>query len=137
MAKFEFRDNFITFEFPGGIIKKIPHTKAFRDSMAKCGEMLLNIDSDNGKTEDEITDMMMDIIDILLQEEGVSDLIFEAVEREPNLHDCADIIAYIKDEAVGFVNRSVNKYPTTGAPAKEEPVVLNRAQRRALMHNQG
>lgn len=135
MAKFEFRDNFITFEFPGGIIKKIPHTKAFRDSMAKCAEMLLNVD--DGKNEDEITDMMMDIIDMLLQEEGVSDLIFEAVEREPNLHDCADIIAYIKEEALGFVNRSVNKYPTTGAPAKEEPVVLNRAQRRALMHNQG
>lgn len=117
MAKFEFKSNEMEFSFPNDVFVKVPYSQVFFDNMQEKGQHLLKISNDDSADTDSLVDELMDIIDDLLGEDGIADRIFG--EREPNIYDCSDIINYIKEESVRYVEERAGSIPK-----------LNRKQRR-------
>lgn len=120
MAKFEFKSNEMEFSFPNNVIVKIPYNQKFFEDMKEKGERLLDISKDDSMETDVVLGELMDIIDELLGEDGISDRIFG--DREPNIYDCSDIINYIKEESVKYIESRV---------AHVTPITTNRKQRRS------
>lgn len=122
MAKFEFKSNLMEFSFPNNILVKIPYEQEFFEKMQEKGKRLLEISEGDIEDVNYIVNELMDIIDEILDEEGIADRIFG--NREPNIYDCRDIIEYIKEEAMDYIKKRADNSPE-----------LNRKQRRAVSKN--
>lgn len=127
MGKFQFSDRTIKLDFDGKIYDLSVDGDNRRRIEAMCDKALTEyraIEKDGG--EDEVTDLILDLIDDLLGEGAVDDIFGD---REPCIEDGIDILSYITTELMEYNTKNEKKYETS-VPAPPVNRAARRAQRR-------
>lgn len=131
MGRFEFRKREIELDI-AGVKASVPGDLAFVKRLEEIGREMkaLGENMDDVKDIDKGTDFMLNILDEILGENTMDAI---EAERDLDVYDCMDLIAYISKEVTEYHARTaaVHTPPVPQSVPMAQAAVENRAARRA------